>query len=705
MLIHFKVTPILVFDGAELPMKADTHNERRERREEAMRKAEHAFATGDRKRAEEWYQRAYTVTSEMARLVIRECRKINVEYIVAPYEADAQLAWMMKTGYIDGVITEDSDMLVYGANKILFKMNRFGNGDLFERKNLLSLDSLNMNNFTDDMFMYMSVCSGCDFFKGVQGLGVKKSHAVVKRFRTMRRLVLAIRQDRRYKVQKSFAEDFARACLVFRHQTVFDMRSSQHIHLNEFDEEAKAMLPPGVLQSEGDNSIDLSFLGTHRDTDIAKKIAAGLIHPKSLEEYIDPLDVVSRPVTNRVRPQSFPSPPRRRQAQPPESQNVRGFQVQPVSNARRISTSTQASSAMAARYASSMNLRQRLSGRQIGPQTFNPRRAGAMFRTKQAEGDSSSGIWATFKSSRDLLRIPDKPLIGQTGDNDAPNIHATPSHETVTKKGDAFDEKENTPPILAMADITTQPPGHVDNERSESSSPDTPASISDEERLPQQDPNPHEEAKPPEVLSTLPSAQTPKRRRVSSSHRVEAMNRAIGRFAQKEKRHISEKFLPTRKCAPSSEGEGVGPDESNVSSLNCTETEHRSPKKVKAQSLNKTVIPSKLQTTPKSKTRSKPQTKPKAKLTSKSPKTLKAKPVTQVRLSRFFQPLKEKGKEGTSNENDSKSSLVRSTKKTLAQSHGIQKARRGSGLTSLNKYKRGATGKTAVARRKQVEHE
>lgn len=47
----------------------------------------------------------------------------NVPYIVAPYEADAQLAYLELHGYVDGIITEDSDLLVFGCRKVLFKLD------------------------------------------------------------------------------------------------------------------------------------------------------------------------------------------------------------------------------------------------------------------------------------------------------------------------------------------------------------------------------------------------------------------------------------------------------------------------------------------------------------------------------------------------------------------------------------------------------
>ena len=37
---------------------------------------------------------------------------------MAPYEADAQLAYLMKSGLAQAIISEDSDLLVYGCQKV-----------------------------------------------------------------------------------------------------------------------------------------------------------------------------------------------------------------------------------------------------------------------------------------------------------------------------------------------------------------------------------------------------------------------------------------------------------------------------------------------------------------------------------------------------------------------------------------------------------
>lgn len=42
----------------------------------------------------------------------------NVQYIVAPYEADAQLTFLAISGQVDVVITEDSDLIPFGCPRV-----------------------------------------------------------------------------------------------------------------------------------------------------------------------------------------------------------------------------------------------------------------------------------------------------------------------------------------------------------------------------------------------------------------------------------------------------------------------------------------------------------------------------------------------------------------------------------------------------------
>lgn len=63
------------------------------------------------------------ISPDMAYHLIIELKKNNIEFIVAPYEADAQLAYLNRIGYVDFILTEDSDMLAFGAPKVLYKFD------------------------------------------------------------------------------------------------------------------------------------------------------------------------------------------------------------------------------------------------------------------------------------------------------------------------------------------------------------------------------------------------------------------------------------------------------------------------------------------------------------------------------------------------------------------------------------------------------
>lgn len=60
--------------------------------------------SGNHKEAQNHFRRCVDITHEMALLLIQTCRAFNVDCIVAPYEADAQLAYLNKIGLADYVI-------------------------------------------------------------------------------------------------------------------------------------------------------------------------------------------------------------------------------------------------------------------------------------------------------------------------------------------------------------------------------------------------------------------------------------------------------------------------------------------------------------------------------------------------------------------------------------------------------------------------
>lgn len=287
LLLHHGVVPVVVFDGAPLPMKADTNAERRASRAEARRAGEAALAVGDRRAATEYFQRCVTVTPEMVAAVIGALRPLGVEAMVAPYEADAQLAFLAASGAVDAVITEDSDLVVYGVPTLLFKMSKFGDADRIHSADLPDVPDPPMRHTTPDMLLWTAVLAGCDFFPGVPGLGVKRAHGLVRQFAgNLGRLLAFVSAEPRLRVPPTFIVDFHRACLVFRHQVVWDPSARRTVHLTPLSAAAIQHVPPTMVAEEDASAVPYGFLGAHPPPDVAAAVVRSELHPITHQQLV-----------------------------------------------------------------------------------------------------------------------------------------------------------------------------------------------------------------------------------------------------------------------------------------------------------------------------------------------------------------------------------------------------------------------------------
>ncbi|CAH8442255.1 unnamed protein product [Schistosoma turkestanicum] len=178
------VKPILVFDGSDLPSKAETDLRRRETKELNRKKAAEFLMKGNKAAAQECFERSVFVTSEMAYEVLRAARNMGVDCIVAPYEADAQLAYLNRTGYADLVITEDSDLLLFGCRQVIFKLDLSGSGVLVAAASgICECCGIPASQFTESKFRFMGIMAGCDYFSGIPGIGLTTAAKILRQTR------------------------------------------------------------------------------------------------------------------------------------------------------------------------------------------------------------------------------------------------------------------------------------------------------------------------------------------------------------------------------------------------------------------------------------------------------------------------------------------------------------------------------------------
>ncbi|PSR84696.1 Exonuclease [Actinidia chinensis var. chinensis] len=280
LLRHYKITPVVVFDGGNIPCKDATGLERDRRREVSRGLAMDKLKEGNVNAASELFQRAVSITPSMAHQLIQILRSEDIEFVVAPYEADAQLAYLssleVDNGGIVAVVSEDSDLLAYGCPAIVFKMDRYGNGEeIVLNKIFESSDHVpSFRHFDIELFAGMCVMAGCDFLPSVPGIGIVKAYSLVSKYRNLDRALSVLKFEKGNQMPEDYLKSFREAMAVFQHARIYDADSKSLKHIKP--------LPEKLLQSLDQ---DLDFLGPEMPPSMAAAIAKGDLDPSTMEAF------------------------------------------------------------------------------------------------------------------------------------------------------------------------------------------------------------------------------------------------------------------------------------------------------------------------------------------------------------------------------------------------------------------------------------
>ncbi|XP_023566141.1 exonuclease 1 isoform X2 [Octodon degus] len=276
MLLSHGIKPILVFDGCTLPSKKEVERSRRERRQSNLLKGKQLLREGKVSEARECFTRCVNITHAMAHTVIKAARALGVDCLVAPYEADAQLAYLNKAGIVQAIITEDSDLLAFGCKKVILKMDQFGNGLEIDQTRLGMCRQLG-DIFTEEKFRYMCILSGCDYLPSLRGIGLAKACKVL-RLANNPDIVKVIKKIGHYlkmniTVPEDYIKGFIRANNTFLYQLVFDPIKRKLVPLNAYEDD----IDPETL----------TYAGQYIDDSVALQIALGNKDINTFEQIDD----------------------------------------------------------------------------------------------------------------------------------------------------------------------------------------------------------------------------------------------------------------------------------------------------------------------------------------------------------------------------------------------------------------------------------
>ncbi|GJN30634.1 hypothetical protein PR202_gb18956 [Eleusine coracana subsp. coracana] len=127
---------------------------------------------------------AESVSSEM----FAECQELlqmfGLPYIIAPTEAEAQCAYMEMSNLVDGVVTDDSDVFLFGARHVyknIFDDRKYVETYFMKYFNLFQ-DIESELGLTRQQLIRMALLLGSDYTEGVSGIGIVNAIEVVHAF-------------------------------------------------------------------------------------------------------------------------------------------------------------------------------------------------------------------------------------------------------------------------------------------------------------------------------------------------------------------------------------------------------------------------------------------------------------------------------------------------------------------------------------------
>jgi len=184
------IKPVYVFDGRPPEVKRQTIEKRMEAREEARRLYEKALQEGEIEEARKYAQRAATLEQYMVDSSIQLLEAMNIPYVKAPSEGEAQAAYMASRGDAFASGSQDMDSLLFGSPRLVRNLSIVGRRKLPGRKEyvevepeIIYLDKLLKSlGITREQLIDVGLLVGTDYSPPIKGIGPKTALKLVKQY-------------------------------------------------------------------------------------------------------------------------------------------------------------------------------------------------------------------------------------------------------------------------------------------------------------------------------------------------------------------------------------------------------------------------------------------------------------------------------------------------------------------------------------------
>jgi len=180
------ITPIYIFDGKPPIEKQSVLNDRTKKAAESKLLSEQSLTQEEKQKHEKSSIRVKKHHIDDIKYLFK---LMGISYIHPDGEAEAYASELCRTGYVDYVVSEDMDTLVYGCPKMI----RGCLDKTIKRKDVVSIIDLEviLKDFNMDMkeFIDMCILCGCDYCPSIPKVGTIRSFNYIQNHKTIENLL------------------------------------------------------------------------------------------------------------------------------------------------------------------------------------------------------------------------------------------------------------------------------------------------------------------------------------------------------------------------------------------------------------------------------------------------------------------------------------------------------------------------------------
>lgn len=207
-LLELGIKPVYVFDGKPPTLKAGELQKRTELKKAAEEAARKAKEEGDLDAAARFSRRVNRVTPEMIDACKRLLTLMGIPIVVAPCEAEAQCAELVKKGLVYATASEDMDSLTFGTEKLIRQLWG-GTASTAQKKGIKPTEitlSMALQELDLDMPQFIDLCilCGCDYVDSIKGVGVVKALSLIRKHKNLEDITEILRKEKAFTVPEEY---------------------------------------------------------------------------------------------------------------------------------------------------------------------------------------------------------------------------------------------------------------------------------------------------------------------------------------------------------------------------------------------------------------------------------------------------------------------------------------------------------------------